>query len=168
MRSLDFIAKAKSAEEFFEFYHDSKFLIFDRSRLEEINLLNTISKLSCTDVYDYEYRLIGSGEYSVTYSRSEINSAFKKSIGVVKLDNDLDDFDLFETEQALEEYVDEYRSSYLEGSIAFEVTGEVLDELLEAIKVDRIASLKETIELYQKSINDLTKELKELEKIAKM
>lgn len=165
MKVLDFIPKAKSAEEFFEFYHDSKFLIFDRSRIEEINFLEMLHALSHEDVYDYEYCMVRSGEDLDTYHRSDINSAFRKSIGVAKLDNDLDDFDLFESEKALEEYVDDYRSSYLKDSIAFEVTSEMIDELLEEIRIKRIASLKETIDLYQKSIDDMTKELEELEKI---
>lgn len=165
MKVLDFIPKAKSAEEFFKFYHDSKFLIFDRSRIEEINLLEMLHALSHEDVYDYEYCMVRSGEDLDTYHRSDINFAFRKSIGVAKLDNDLDDFDLFESEKSLEEYVDDYRSSYLKDSIAFEVTSEMIDELLEAIRIKRIASLKETIDLYQNSINDMTKELEELEKI---
>ena len=165
MQVLDFIPRAKSAKEFFEFYHDSKFLIFDRSRIEEINLLEMLHALSHEDVYDYEYCTVRSGEDLDTYHRSDINSAFRKSIGVAKLDNDLDDFDLFESEKALEEYVDDYRSLYLKDSIAFEVTSEMINELLEAIRIDRIASLKETIDLYQKSIDDMTKELEELEKI---
>lgn len=165
MKVLDFIPKAKSAEEFFKFYHDSKFLIFDRSRIEEISLLEMLHILSREDVYDYEYCMVRSGEDLDTYHRSDINSAFRKSIGVAKLDNDLDDFDLFESEKALEEYVDDYRSSYLKDSIAFEVTSEMIDELLEEIRLNRIASLKETIDLYQKSIDDMTKELEELEKI---
>lgn len=165
MKVLDFIPRAKSAKEFFEFYHDSKFLIFDRSRIEEINLLEMIHTLSHADVYDYEYRIVRSGEDLDTYHTSEIDLVFKRSIGLVKLDNYLDDFDLFESDQALEEYVDNYRSSYLKDSIAFEVTSEMIDELLEEIRVKRIASLKETIDLYQKSIEDMTKELEELEKI---
>lgn len=165
MKVLDFIPKAKSAEEFFKFYHDSKFLIFDQTRIEEINLLEMLQVLSHEDVYDYEYRIVRSGEDLDSYHTSEINSAFRKSIGVVELDNDLDDFDLFESDKALEECVDNYRSSYLKDSIAFEVTSEMLDELLEAIRIKRIASLKETIDLYQKSIDDMTKELEELEKI---
>lgn len=165
MKVLDFIPKAKSAEEFFKFYHDSKFLIFDQTRIEEINLLEMLQVLSSEDVYDYEYCIVRSGEDLDSYHTSEINSAFRKSIGVVELDNDLDDFDLFESDKALEECVDNYRSSYLKDSIAFEVTSEMLDELLEAIRIKRIASLKETIDLYQKSIDDMTKELEELEKI---
>lgn len=165
MKVLDFIPRAKSAEEFFKFYHDSKFLIFDRSRLEEINLLKMIHVLSRSSVYDYEYSIFRSSEDSATYHRSDIDSAFKKSIGVIKLDNYLDDFDLFESDKSLEEYVNDYRSSYLKDSIAFEVTSEMIDELLEEIRLNRIASLKETIDLYQKSINDMTKELEELEKI---
>lgn len=165
MKVLDFIPKAKSAEEFFKFYHDSKFLIFDQTRIEEINLLEMLQVLSSEDVYDYEYCIVRSGEDLDSYHTSEINSAFRKSIGVVELDNDLDDFDLFESDKALEEYVDNYRSSYLKDSIAFEVTSEMIDELLEAIRIDRIASLKETIDLYQTSIDDMTKELEELEKI---
>ena len=165
MQVLDFIPKAKSAEEFFKFYHDSKFLIFDRSSIEEIDLLEMLHALSREDVYDYEYRMVRSGEDLDTYHTSEINLAFRKSIGVAKLDNDLDDFDLFESEKALEEYVDDYRSSYLKDSIAFEVTSEMIDELPEEIRLKRIASLKETIDLYQKSIDDMTKELEELEKI---
>ena len=165
MKVLDFIPKAKSAEEFFKFYHDSKFLIFDQTRIEEINLLEMLQVLSSEDVYDYEYCIVRSGEDLDSYHTSEINSAFRKSIGVVKLDNDLDDFDLFESDKALEECVDNYRSSYLKDSIAFEVTSEMLDELLEALRLKRIASLKETIDLYQKSIDDMTKELEELEKI---
>ena len=165
MKALDFIPRAKSAEEFFKFYHDSKFLIFDRSRLEEINLLEMMHILSRGDIYSYEYRIVRSGEDLDTYHTSEINLAFKHSIGVVELDNDLDDFDLFESDKSLEEYVNDYRSSYLKDSIAFEVTSEMIDELLEEIRLNRIASLKETIDLYQKSINDMTKELEELEKI---
>lgn len=165
MKVLDFIQRAKSAEEFFKFYHDSKFLIFDRSRIEEINLLEMLHALSHEDVYDYEYCVVRSGEDLDTYHTSEINLAFRHSIGVVELDNDLDDFDLFESEKALEEYVDDYRSSYLKDSIAFEVTSEMIDELLEAIRIKKIASLKETIDLYQTSIDDMTKELEELEKI---
>lgn len=164
MQVLDFIPRAKSAKEFFEFYHDSKFLIFDRSSIEEIDLLEMLHALSREDVYDYEYRMVRSGEDLDTYHTSEINLAFKHSIGVVELDNDLDDFDLFESEKALEEYVDDYRFSYLKDSIAFEVTSEMIDELLEEIRLKRIASLKETIDLYQKSIDDMTKELEELEK----
>ena len=165
MKVLDFMSRTKSAKEFFEFYHDSKFLIFDRSRIEEINLLEMLHTLSHEDVYDYEYCMVRSGEDLGTYHTSEINLAFKHSIGVVKLDNDLDDFDLFESEKALEEYVDDYRSSYLKDSIAFEVTSEMIDELLEAIRIKKIASLKETIDLYQTSIDDMAKELEELEKI---
>lgn len=165
MKVLDFRPKAKSAEEFFKFYHDSKFLIFDQTRIEEINLLEMLQVLSSEDVYDYEYCIVRSREDLDSYHTSEINSAFRKSIGVVELDNDLDDFDLFESDKALEECVDNYRSSYLKDSIAFEVTSEMLDELLEAIRIKRIASLKETIDLYQKSIDDMTKELEELEKI---
>lgn len=165
MKALDFIPRAKSAKEFFEFYHDSKFLIFDRSRIEEINLLEMLHALSHEDVYDYEYCIVRSGEDLDTYHTSEINLAFKHSIGVVELDNYLDDFDLFESDQALEEYVDDYRSSYLKDSIAFEVTSEMIDELLEAIRIKKIASLKETIDLYQKSMDDMIKELEELEKI---
>lgn len=165
MKVLDFIPRAQSAEEFFKFYHDSKFLIFDRSRIEEINLLEILQALSSEDVCDYEYRVFRSDEDLDMYHTSEINSAFRKSIGVVELDNYLDDFELFESDKALEEYVDNYLSSYLKDSIAFEVTSEMLDELLEAIRIKRIASLKETIDLYQKSIDDLKKELEELEKI---
>lgn len=165
MKVLDFIPKAKSAEEFFKFYHDSKFLIFDRSRVEEINLLEMLQILSREDICDYEYRLVRSCTDIDSYYTSEINSAFRKSIGVVELDNYLDDFYLFESEKALEEYVDDYRFSYLKDSIAFEVTSEMIDELLEEIRLNRIASLKETIDLYQKSIDDMTKELEELEKI---
>lgn len=165
MKILDFIPRAKSAKEFFEFYHDSKFLIFDRSRIEEINLLEMLHALSHEDVYDYEYCIVRSVEDLDTCHTSEINSAFRKSIGVAKLDNDLDDFDLFESEKALEEYIDDYRSSYLKDSIAFEVTSEMIDELLEAIRIKKIASLKETIDLYQTSIDGMTKELEELEKI---
>ena len=165
MKVLDFIPRAKSAKEFFEFYHDSKFLIFDRSRLEEINLLEMIHTLSHEDVYDYEYCIVRSGEDLDTYHTSEIDLAFKHSIGFVKLDNYLDDFDLFDSDQALEEYVDNYRSSYLKDSIAFEVTSKMIDELLEEIRIKRIASIRETIESYQSSINDLTKELEKLEKI---
>ena len=165
MKALDFIPRSKSAEEFFKFYHDSKFLIFDRSRIEEINLLEVLHILSREDIYDYEYRIVRSGEDLDTYHTSEIDPAFKHSIGVVELDNDLDDFDLFESEKALEEYVDDYRSSYLKDSIAFDVTSEMIDELLEAIRIKRITSLKETIDLYQTSIDDMTKELEELEKI---
>lgn len=165
MKVLDFIPRAKSAKEFFDFYHDSKFLIFDRSRVEELNLLEMMNILSHEDVYYYEYCIVRSSEDLDTYYTSEINLAFKHSIGVVKLDNDLDDFDLFESDRALEEYVDDYRSSYLKDSIAFEVTSEMINELLEAIRIKRIASLKETIDLYQKSIDDMTKELEELEKI---
>lgn len=165
MKVLDFIPRSQSAEEFFKFYHDSKFLIFDRSRVEEINLLEMIHALSHEDVYDCEYRMVRSGEDFDSFHTSEINSAFRKSIGVVEFDNYLDDFELFESDKALEEYVDNYRSSYLKDSIAFEVTIEMIDELLEAIRIKRIASLKETIDLYQKSIDDLKKELEELEKI---
>lgn len=165
MKALDFIPRAKSAKEFFEFYHDSKFLTFDRSRIEEINLLEMLHELSHEDVYDYEYCIVRSGEDLDTYHTSEINLAFKNSIGVVKLDNYLDDFELFESEKALEEYVDNYRSSYLKDSIAFEVTSDMIDELLEAIRLKRIASLKETINSYRNLINDMIKELEELEKI---
>lgn len=164
MKVLDFIPRAQSSEEFFKFYHDSKFLIFDQSRIEEINLLEMLQVLSREDVFDYEYRIFRSDEDLDMYHTSEINSAFRKSIGVVELDNYLDDFELFESDKALEECVDNYRS-YLKDSIAFEVTSEMLDELLEAIRIKRIASLKETIDLYQKSIDDMTKELEELEKI---
>ena len=165
MKALDFIPRAESVKEFFEFYHDSKFLIFDRSRLEEIDLLEILNRLSNENVDDYEFDVYGSGEYSVTYHRSDIDRAFKKSIGVVKLDNYLDDFDLFESEKALEEYVDDYRSSYLEDSIVFEVTGEMIDELLEASRIERIAFLKESIDYYRNEIDRMTKELARLEKI---
>lgn len=165
MKVLDFIPRAQSSEEFFKFYHDSKFLIFDRSRIEEISLLEMLHILSREDVFDYEYRIVRSCEDIDSYHTSEIDLAFRKSIGVAKLDNYLDDFDLFESEKALEEYVDDYRSSYLKDSIAFEVTSEMIDELLEEIRLNRIASLKETIDLYQKSIDDMTRELEELKKI---
>ena len=165
MKVLDFISRAKSAKEFFDFYHNFKFLIFDRSRIEEINLLEMLQVLSREDVCDYEYRVFRSDEDLDTHHTSEINSAFRKSIGVVELDNDLDDFELFEDEKALESYVDNYRASYLEGSIAFEVTSEMIDKLLEASRIEKIASLKESIDAYQKSIDRMTEELKELEKI---
>ena len=166
MKQLEFMPRAKSAKEFFDFYHDSKFLIFDRSRVKEINLLSVISILSGERIDGFEYCMYRA-EHDVfqTYRDSAINSAFKDSIGVVGLDNYLDDFELFEDEKALDRYVDEFRSSYLKGSIAFDVTGEMIDDFLEQDRQNRIRSLKEGIKDYQKSIDRMTKELEELEKI---
>ena len=53
-------------------------------------------------------------------------------------------------------------------SIALEITSEMIDEFLEQDRQNRIRSLKEDIKDYQKSIDRMTKELEELEKIAEM
>lgn len=67
----------------------------------------------------------------------------------------------------LDDYVDSYPSS-LQDSIALEITSEMIDEFLEQDRQNRIRSLKEDIKDYQKSIDRMTKELEELEKIAEM
>lgn len=169
MKILEHIERTKSVKEFFNCYRRTKFLIIDSSRLKEVNLIRLISDLSDKRLYETEFcaYFAGEGFRTIDFS-SNVNQIFNHSIGVVALECDLDEITLFETEEDLDCYVDAYRSSYLEDSIAFEVTGEMIDEYLEQDRQNRIRSLKESIKDYQKSIDRMTKELEELEKISEM
>lgn len=168
MKVLDSIARAKSVKDFFNHYYHTKFLIVETSRLKEVNLIRLIADLSDRRLYDTEFAAYIAGEGFETFSWDKnFNQIFSHSIGVIAIQDDLDDITLFETKEDLDDYVDSYQYS-LQDSIALEITSEMIDDFLEQDRLERIRSLKESITEYQKSIDRMTKELAELEKIAEM
>ena len=168
MKVLDSIARAKSVKDFFDHYYRTKFLIVETSRLKELNLIRLMSDLSDRDLYDAEFAAYIADEGFETFDfGSNINQIFQNSIGVIAIQDDLDDITLFETKEDLDDYVDSYQYS-LQDSIALEITSEMIDDFLEQDRLKRIKSLKEDIRDYQKSIDRMTKELEKLEKIAEM
>ena len=119
-------------------------------------------------LYETEFAAYIANEGFRTIDWNEnVNQLFQNSIGVLALECDLDDITLFETKEDLDVYIDSYPSS-LQDSIALEITSEMIDEYLEQDRQNRIRSLKEDIKDYRKSIDRMTKELEELEKIAGM
>ena len=168
MKALEHIERTKSVKDFFNCYRRTKFLIIDSSRLKEVNLIRLISDLSDKRLYDTEFAVYIANEGFRTIDWNEnVNQLFQNSIGVLLLECDLDDITLFETKEDLDVYINSYPSS-LQDSIALEITSEMIDDFLEQDRQDRIRSLKEGIKDYQKSIDRMTKELEELEKIAEM
>lgn len=168
MKILEHLERTKSVKEFFNCYRRTKFLIVDSSRLKEVNLIRLISDLSDERLYDMEFAVYIANEGFRTIDWNEnVNQLFQNSIGIIAIECDLDDITLFETKEDLDDYVDSYQSS-LQDSIALEITSEMIDEYLEQDRQNRIRSLKEDIKDYQKSIDRMTKELEELEKIAGM
>ena len=168
MKILEHLERTKSVKEFFNCYRCTKFLIVDSSRLKEVNLIRLISDLSDERLYDAEFAVYIANEGFRTIDWNEnVNQLFQNSIGIIAIECDLDDITLFETKEDLDDYVDSYQSS-LQDSIALEITSEMIDEYLEQDRQNRIRSLKEDIKDYQKSIDRMTKELEELEKIAGM
>lgn len=168
MKILKHIERTKSVKEFFNCYRRTKFLIVDSSRLKEVNLIRLISDLSDERLYDTEFAVYIANEGFRTIDWNEnVNQLFQNSIGIIAIECDLDDITLFETKEDLDDYADSYQYS-LRDSIALEVTSEMIDEFLEQDRQNRIRSLKESIKDYQKSIDRMTKELEELEKIAEM
>lgn len=168
MKALEHIERTKSVKDFFNCDRRTKFLIIDSSRLKEINLFRLIYDLSDERLYDTEFAVYIANEGFRTIDWNEnVNQLFQNSIGIIALECDLDDITLFETEEDLNDYVDSYQYS-LRDSIALEITSEMIDEYLEQDRQNRIRSLKEDIKNYRKSIDRVTKELEELEKIAEM
>lgn len=168
MKALEYIERTKSVKDFFNCYRRTKFLIVDSSRLKEVNLIRLISDLSDRRLYDAEFAVYIANEGFRTIDWNEnVNQLFQNSIGVLALECDLEDITLFKTEEDLNDYVDSYQYS-LRDSIALEVASEMIDEFLEQDRQNRIRFLKEGIKDYQKSIDRMTKELEELEKIAEM
>lgn len=168
MKILEHLERTKSVKEFFNCYRRTKFLIVDSSRLKEVNLSRLIADMSDKRLYETEFAAYIANEGFRTIDWNEnINQLFQNSIGVLSLECDLDDITLFETKEDLDDYVDSYQSS-LQDSIALEITCEMIDDVLEQDRLNRIRSLKEDIKDYQKSIDRMTKELEELEKIAEM
>ena len=168
MKILEHLERTKSVKDFFNCDRRTKFLIVDSSRLKEINLFRLIADMSDKRLYETEFAAYIANEGFRTIDWNEnVNQLFQNSIGIVAIECDLDDITLFETKEDLDDYVDSYPSS-LQDSIALEITSEMIDEYLEQDRQNRIRSLKEDIKDYQKSIDRMTKELEELEKIAEM
>lgn len=168
MKILEHIERTKSVKDFFNCYRRTKFLIVDSSRLKEVNLIRLISDLSDKRLYDTEFAVYIANEGFRTIDWNEnVNQLFQNSIGVLSLECDLDDITLFETKEDLDDYVDSYQSS-LQDSIALEIISEMIDEFLKQDRLERLRSLKEDIKDHQKSIDRMTKELEELEKVAEM
>lgn len=169
MKVLDHIERAKSIKDFFERERHSKFLKVDESRLKDVNLFRLLSDLTERSLYETEFAVYVSKEgfRTIDYGK-ESNQIFRNSIGVVVIQCDLDDVTLFETEEDLNDYFEAYaidRLRYVRNSIAFEVTSEMIDELLEQNRLKKIRFLKESIEYYENEIDRMTEELTELEKI---
>lgn len=168
MKILEHIERTKSVKDFFSSDRRTKFLIVDTSRLKEVNLIRLIADLSDRRLYDTEFAAYIAGEGFETFNWDKnFNQIFSHSIGVIAIQDDLDDITLFETKEDLDDYVDSYQYS-LQDSIVLEITSETIDEFLEQDRLKRIRSLKEDIKDYQKSIDRMTKELEKLEKIAEM
>ena len=168
MKILEYLERTKSVKDFFNCDRRTKFLIVDSSRLKEINLFRLIADMSDKRLYETEFAAYIANEGSRTIDWNEnVNQLFQNSIGIIAIECDLDDITLFETKEDLDDYIDSYPSS-LQDSIALEITNEMIDEYLEQDRQNRIRSLKEDIKDYQKSIDRMTKELEELEKIAEM
>lgn len=168
MKILEHIERARSVKEFFNCDRRTKFLIVDSSRLKEVNLIRLIADMSDERLYETEFAVYIANEGFRTIDWNEnVNRLFQNSIGIIAIECDLDDITLFETKEDLDVYIDSYPSS-LQDSIALEITSEMIDEFLEQDRQNRIRSLKEDIKDYQKSIDRMTKELEELEKIAGM
>lgn len=168
MKILEHLERTKSVKEFFNCYRRTKFLIVDSSRLKEANLIRLIADMSDECLYETEFAAYIANEGFRTIDWNEnVNQLFQNSIGIVAIECDLGDITLFETKEDLDGYIDSYPSS-LQDSIALEITSEMIDEFLEQDRQNRIRSLKESIKDYQKSIDRMTKELEELEKIAEM
>lgn len=168
MKILEHLERTKSVKDFFNCDRRTKFLIVDSSRLKEINLFRLIADMSDKRLYETEFAAYIANEGFRTIDWNEnVNQLFQNSIGIIAIECDLDDITLFETKEDLDVYIDSYPSS-LQDSIALEITSEMIDEFLKQDRLERIRSLKEDIKDYQKSIDRMTKELEELEKIAGM
>lgn len=171
MKVLEHIERAESVKDFFDRTLRRKLLIVDHSRLKEINLFGLIDDLFNDYLYDTEFSIYVAEKRFKTVKDGHANQIFQKSTGVLLLGCDLDDITLFETKEDLNAYFEFYavdRNCYIEDAIVLEITSEIIDALLEQNRLERIKFLKESIDYYHCQIEQMTKELEELEKIAEM
>lgn len=170
MKVLEHIERTESVKDFFDLALRRKFLIVDDSRLKEINIF-TIYDLFDEYLHDTEFSIYAAEKRFKTVKDGRANQIFQNSTGILLLECDLDDITLFETEKDLNTYFEFYavdRDCYIEDAIVLEITSEIIDDLLEQNRLERIKFLKESIDYYHCQIDQMTKELEELEKIAEM
>lgn len=170
MKVLEHIERTESVKDFFDLALRRKFLIVDDSRLKEINIF-TIYDLIDEYLHDTEFSIYAAEKGFKAVKDGRANQIFQNSTGILLLECDLDDITLFETEEDLSVYSEFYavdRDCYIEDAIVLEITSEIIDDLLEQNRLERIKFLKESIDYYHCQIDQMTKELEELEKIAEM